>query len=71
MFVMNTSNMNTNMKTQMNSLVGAACALLGRTQPRWLVWLTGSVALAVFVKIALVASQIFSILNATYAAGLS
>ena len=64
MFVMTTTNMN--MKTRIHTLAGDAGTLLSRAQPRWLVWLTGGVALAVLVKIALVASQIFAILNATY-----
>ena len=69
MFVMKTTNMN--MKIPMNTLACAARAWLGRRQPRWLVWLTGGVAFVVLVKIALITSQIFTILDATYAAGLT
>ncbi len=69
MFVMTTNNMN--MKTQSNTLLRAAGALLGRPQPRWLLILTSGFALLVLAKIALAAGQIFDILNATYAAGLS
>ena len=69
MFVMTTTNMN--MKTRIHTLAGAAGTLFDRAQPRWLVWLTGVVALAVLVKIALVASQVFAILNAVYDAGLT
>ena len=68
MFVMTTTNMN--MKTQFNTLVRAANTLFGRPQPRWLVWLTSGIALVVLAKIALAASQIFDMLNATYAAAL-
>jgi hypothetical protein len=71
MFVIETTNMNMNTKIQVNTLAGAACAMLCQTQPRWLVWLTGGVGLAVLVKVALVAAQIFAILDATYAADLT
>ena len=62
MFVMTT---NTKMKTS-NSISESIKSLINRPQPRWLVALTGGVALAVLAKIALVASQIYAMLNATY-----
>ena len=69
MFVMTTTNMN--MKTQFNTLIGAANTLFARPQPRWRVWLASGFGLLVLAKIALAASQIFDILNATYAASLT
>jgi hypothetical protein len=41
--------------------------LLFRPQPRWLVWLIGIVALAVIVRIILVADQIRDLINQVYA----
>ena len=69
MSVMTTTNMN--IKTQSNTLLRATSALFGRPQPRWRVWLASGIALVVLAKIALVVSQIFAILNATYAASLT
>jgi hypothetical protein len=66
---MTTTNMNT--KAQLMMLIRAAKARLGRAQPRWMVILTGGVAVAVLIKLAVVASQVYEILQTMYAAGLT
>jgi hypothetical protein len=62
---------NTDKKTRFVTLLSAAAARLGRPQPRWVVLLTGGVALAVLVILAIAASQVYDILQAMYAAGLT
>lgn len=66
--VMTTININ---KTRFVTLLGAAAARLGRPQPHWVVLVTGGVALALFVILAIAASQVYDILQAMYAAGLT
>ena len=62
---------NLNKKTRFITLLGAAAARLDRPQPRCVVLVTGGVALAVLVILALAASQVYDILQAMYAAGLT
>jgi len=69
MIVMTKNHMNP--KTQSNPIFGTVRTLLGQRQPRWLVLVTSGLALLILCKIALVASQIFDIMNATYAASLT
>jgi hypothetical protein len=66
---MTTTDMNTN--AQFSTLFEAAKVRLGRSQPRWLVLLTGGVALAVLVKLAIVVAQVYNIVQTMYAAGLT
>ena len=67
--VMTTINMNK--KIRFVTLLEAATARLERPQPRWAVLVTSGLALAVLVVLAIAASQVYDILQAMYAAGLT
>ena len=77
MCVMNTTkpnpnpNPNLNPEAPFNPLAGARSLRSRRPLPRWLIFLTSGFALLILAKIALVAGQIFAILNATYSASLT
>ena len=66
---MTTNNMNT--KARFVTFIGAAKTRLGRSQLRWAVLLTGGLALAILVRVAVTVGQVFGILNTMYAAGLT
>jgi hypothetical protein len=68
-FDMTTINMNN--KARFVTIMSAAKVRFGRSQPRWVVLLTGGLALAILVRITVTVGQLFGILNALYAAGLT
>jgi hypothetical protein len=60
-----------NKKARFVTFIGAAKTRLGRSQMRWAVLLTGGLALAIIVRVAVTVGQVLGILNAVYAAGLT